>query len=104
MTSKKWKWKTTSIFHHNESETARLKDSVKSKNSFINEASGIPNTIIIGEHGEADETINAIKSHGRTNQITDLKHENSLEEISLGQKKELWFRLYKFLWECYCLW
>ena len=49
---------------------------IKMKNSFINEASEIPNNIIIGEHGEAEETLNATKSCERTNQITDLKHEN----------------------------
>ena len=67
-------------FHQNESETKRFKDSVNSTSSFLTEASEIHNNIIIGEHGEAVETLNATKSHERTNQITDLKHENSSEE------------------------
>ena len=65
--------------HQNESETNSLKDSVDSTNSFIHEALDIPNNEIIGEQGEAEDTLNATKSHERKNQITDLKHENSSE-------------------------
>ena len=68
------------FFHQNESETKRLKDSVKITNFFINEASEIPSYIFIGEHGVAEEILNATKSHERTNPVTYLKPENTSEE------------------------
>ena len=71
----------------NESETKRLKDSVKITNFFINEASEIPSYIFIGEHGVAEEILNATKSHERTNPVTDLKPEKSSEGRCVLNKK-----------------